>query len=112
MEKGTRVGALMSADETSVKFFGWGTYEGHEVPGPEAGGMGPLVRTMNRTNPKIVLDSGKVVWGCECWFGPEDKVREMLGDRKIEEMDIEAVRAEVAAAAAETQPEEAAPTKA
>jgi hypothetical protein len=23
-----------------------------------------------RRNPKIVLEGGGVVWGCECWWGP------------------------------------------
>ncbi len=26
-------------------------------------------------NPKILLDSGDVVWGCECWWGPEAEVK-------------------------------------
>jgi hypothetical protein len=30
------------------------------------------------TNPCIRLDSGDIVWGMECWWGPEEKVREQL----------------------------------
>lgn len=97
MEKGTRVGAVMSADDKAVKFFGWGTYAGHEVPGPEVGGfMGTLLREMKMVNPKINLDDGKVVWGCECWWGPEEKVRAMLDGRLLESVDIDAMRAEAA----------------
>lgn len=29
-------------------------------------------------NPKIELDNGDVVWGAECWWGPEDKIDEQL----------------------------------
>lgn len=100
MATGMRVGAVMSADDKSVKMFGWGTHVGDEVPGPEvAGFMGEALREHKQTNPKIVLDDGKVVWGCECWWGPEDKVRSMIGGRLLEQVDIEAVRAELAAAA-------------
>jgi hypothetical protein len=102
MEKGIRVGAVMHADNDGVKFFGWGTYQGHEVPGPEvAGFMGHALRENKIPNPKILLDNGKVVWGCECWWGPEAEITKMIGGRKVEEVDIEALRAEHEAAAAE-----------
>ena len=32
---------------------------------------------MNR-NPRIRLDSGDVVWGCQCWWGPEKVVKARL----------------------------------
>jgi hypothetical protein len=38
---------------------------------------------MTRPNPKIVLDNGETVWGCECWWGPEDKIKNMIGEREI-----------------------------
>lgn len=31
-----------------------------------------------RDNPKIVLDDGAVVWGCECWWGPSHEVQKRL----------------------------------
>lgn len=37
---------------------------------------------MGRPNPCIKLDSGKYVWGFECWWGPKDKV---LGKLEQEE---------------------------
>ena len=92
---GERVGAIHTASNDEVRLFGYGVYAGREVPGEEAAGwLADMVREMDHDNPKIVLDSGKVVWGCECWFGPEVEVQAMIGARRVVEVDIDAVRAE------------------
>jgi hypothetical protein len=92
-EPGDRVGAVMSADKVAVKFFGWGVFKGREVPDKSVGGeMGDVLREMGVTNPKIVLDSGKVVWGCECWWGSEAEVKAMLEGRVLIEVDIDEAR--------------------
>lgn len=92
-EPGERVGAVLSADQTSVKFLGWGVFLGREVPGDNVGGsMGNFLREMGVTNPKIKLDNGKVVWGCECWWGSETEVKKMLEGRAVVEVDIDEVR--------------------
>ena len=81
---GARVGAIASANEDGVRFFGYGTYQGEEVPPVEIKFMGGLsLGELGRKNPKIVLDSGDVVWGCECWWGSEEKIRELTADRKV-----------------------------
>lgn len=46
-----------------------------------------------RTNPKLLLDSGKVVWGFECWWGSEEKIRDSIGSRRVVDVDIDEVRA-------------------
>lgn len=93
---GERVGAIHTTSADEVQLFGFGVYAGREVPGPEAAGwMAEMVRDLGHSNPKIVLDSGKAVYGCECWFGPEAEVLEMIGDRRVVEVDIDQVRAEV-----------------
>jgi hypothetical protein len=90
---GERVGAVLSATPTVVKFLGWGTFVGHEVPDAGVGGsMGEVMRELKMTNPKIQLDSGKVVWGCECWWGLEAEVKPMLAGRTVVEVDIDAER--------------------
>lgn len=80
---GDRVGALISVSETQVTFLGYGVYEGdfvlpHEVEYPGMteeeilvmnDGMGDL------PNPRIKLDNGDIIWGCECWWDKEDDVR-------------------------------------
>jgi hypothetical protein len=34
-------------------------------------------------NPKIVLDDGRVVWGCQCWWCREDEFEQLRGGRRI-----------------------------
>ena len=91
-EIGTRVGAVMSADDNEVRFFGYGTYDGDEIPPPGVKMMGIEMHELGVASPKITLDSGKAVFGCECWWGDEARVKKMIGDRRIVEVDIEEAR--------------------
>jgi hypothetical protein len=86
MEKGTRVGAVQSADATTVKLYGYGIYEGDEIPPKE---IDEILAEIGIPNPKITLDNGNVVWGCQCWWGSEERVKKMIGDRKVEIVDVE-----------------------
>lgn len=74
---GDRVGAVQSADKETVYLYGYGVYHG-KIDSP-----------LGHPNPKILLDSGKAVWGYQCWWGPEENVREMIGDRKVQIAEIE-----------------------
>lgn len=74
-KKGERIGAICSAKNNKVIFFGYGTYQGDEIP-PEDIGFGV-------PNPKIVLDNGQVIWGCQCWWGTEEQVKKQLEGRTI-----------------------------
>jgi len=78
---GDRVGAIQKADNTSVYFYGYGTYQGKSIPPENVGGF-----NLGIPNPEIKLDSGVSVFGCECWWGPEDVVKSRIGDRKIIEV--------------------------
>jgi hypothetical protein len=81
---GDRVGAILSSDKDSVNLFGYGTYQGDEIPDEScAGFMAAILRDAKHANPKIVLDDGTIVWGCECWWGPEEKVKADIGSRTI-----------------------------
>jgi hypothetical protein len=86
---GTRVGAIQTADDTTVELFGYGTFDGYFVPPEEIRFAGSLV---SNTNPRITLDNGKVVWGCECWWGPEEKIMAMVAGRTLVMVDIEKER--------------------
>ena len=55
-----------------VFIFGEGNYVGDTIPSEEAQGMGPMMRERKALNPTIELDSGEVIYGCECWWGPLD----------------------------------------
>jgi hypothetical protein len=72
---GDRVGCFLSVVRPKALLLGYGTYVGEEVPPNE--GLGSLTGYLSGqrlANPKIVLDSGDVVWGCECWWGPEEEI--------------------------------------
>lgn len=34
-------------------------------------------------NPKIELDNGKVVWGCQCWWGPVEQVKKRIAGLEV-----------------------------
>ena len=80
---GSRVYAIRDADPEVIHWFGPGTYVGDEVPPSEAPGFGGLT-DLPWPNPKIVLDSGEVVWGMQCWWGPLEHWEQVLGTRRAE----------------------------
>lgn len=102
-QPGIRVGAILSADKEEVRLLGYGVYEGMFEPpiGPfgtpweeyerlalNAFGQEMFERkraegTLRPANPRIRLDNGSVVWGQQCWWGPEDRVRELIGTRRV-----------------------------
>ncbi len=78
-----KVFAVASANKDKVLAFGFGDYVGDEVPPPEI--MGPF-GAVPTPNPKIVLDNGEVIWGCECWWGPaenEEVINKWLKGREL-----------------------------
>lgn len=77
MKPGSRVGAILSADAATVYLFGYGVYEGEDIP---ASGW---MHDAKITNPKIRLDNGKTVWGYQCWWGLEDYVKAQCSGREV-----------------------------
>jgi hypothetical protein len=71
MESGTRVGAILSKSETSLEFFGWGTYRGKAIPPVELWPQGTR-------QDRIELDSGKILWGFEAWWGPVERIKPIV----------------------------------
>ncbi len=59
---GDRVGAILSSKDGEVKFLGFGVYVGDKIPLGAAGWLAEGAVEHKITNPKIELDSGKVVW--------------------------------------------------
>jgi hypothetical protein len=93
-EPGDRVGAISHGKDGTLYIFGYGVYDGDFVPETAAGWMGEACQEVGASNPRITLDSGKVVWGCECWWGSESRVREYCEKfKKVVEIDIEEARA-------------------
>lgn len=115
MKIGDRVGAVLNADDEEVVLLGYGVYEGDfcppgvtepsfealmgdpKTPWPTAAGTlgekravyetmkASVVWKMAYRNPRIRLDDGQIVWGRECWWGPEEKIKAAIekGDRQI-----------------------------
>lgn len=75
---GDRIGAILSANKSTVYLLGYGTYEGRE-----------MISDFPIPNPKLLLDDGTVVWGYQCWWGPEEIVKQSIGDRKVVPAKIE-----------------------
>jgi len=78
VKPGERIGAWLSIlpDEGRGIFLGFGTYVGDEVPPNEGStSLTAFLSGERRPNPKLLLDSGEVVWGCECWWGSEAAVK-------------------------------------
>lgn len=97
MKIGERVGAILGSDDKKLEFLGYGTYQGEEIPKEGFGFMAEVCRNEGIKNPCIQLDSGKVVYGCECWWGPEDEIKNQIESYKnvganIIEVDIDAAR--------------------
>lgn len=90
---GTRVGVILSANHEEVKLLGYGVYAGNFVPPSDSVGFAAKLHNLNVPNPRIDLDSGDTVWGCECWWGPEAEINDLIGERRIVEVSIEEERA-------------------
>ena len=91
-KEGERVGALLGSDETSIDFLGYGVYDGDYIPKEAVGFMAEILKRSGRENPRITLDNGGVVYGCECWWAGEEKVQKLLQTYKENGLEIKMVR--------------------
>ncbi len=82
---GDRVGAIASMNRNSVEFFGYGVYLG-DLKHPIYG----------FNNPKIKLDSGEIVWGCECWWDSEASIQKELENLTIRPLTVAEFRGSLA----------------
>jgi hypothetical protein len=107
-EVGERVGAIASIDKdkdkTICRFFGYGKYAGEEVPFEAGGWMAQNLVERNVKNPKIKLDSGEFIYGCECWWGSEETIKKKVeGCDEVEMIDPNTYRAEALANARKSE---------
>ena len=93
MKIGERVVAIYESNDTEVLYFGTGVYTGDFLPEDALGPLAEYTRTLKFTNPRIELDDGGHVWGCECWWGPEEATRERYKDLKWVLVSIDDLRA-------------------
>jgi hypothetical protein len=76
---GDRAGVILKEEGGFIFLIGYGVYLGKEIPVEAVGPMAEQLRKDEVPNPKIKLDSGSVVYGCECYWGDESGLK-----RKIE----------------------------
>jgi hypothetical protein len=105
---GDRVMALSHAEkkDRTVYVYGRGVYEG-DFPYEDTASTEPFQTDDARSayndkqlldaslpflNPRIRLDDGKVVWGCECWWGDEEAVDQQYEGWTVVMKDIDEVR--------------------
>ena len=88
MEIGERVSTIRNADVDTVYTFGLGVYEGDFIPDPSLRGIAGLLGEMKKSNPRIKLDSGEVVYGCECYWAPEAYLLNEFGTRRFVQVSI------------------------
>jgi len=99
---GDRVGAILGTDKGDevIDFLGYGNYDGEHAPVEAVGFMADCINDANKKapeiikNPRIKLDSGSIVYGCECWWGGADAVKKHLEGKTVKLVDIDQVREE------------------
>lgn len=111
MYPGQRVGAILSAQGNTVRFLGFGVYEGDFMPDgmhvpsfeelqsllngtvpfdetqmrrfyAEHFGNNGLMRRV-RLQPRIRLDNGDIVWGGECYWDDDAAIRKVLAGKDV-----------------------------
>ena len=93
---GTRVGAILEVNECDVKFLGFGQYVGDFIPEEAVGFLATFFKETHKPCPRIKLDSGKTVYGCECWWEEEERVKKILSSYdRVENVDIDKIRTDL-----------------
>jgi len=72
-----RIGVILGQQGDTCEFLGYGIYEGDFIPPEDIGGL-----NIGFPNPRLRLDNGDIVWGCEVWWGDENAVKKYLEEFK------------------------------
>lgn len=78
-EFGKKVMAIQSIEDDVAKVYGEGIYMGRQEPDLVFGSP----NTHGITCPCVLLDTGSIVWGFECWWGDKEKIMGLIGDKKV-----------------------------
>ena len=81
---GSRVGAVLSADDEVVRLLGYGVRVEDSVPSSSVMGTTATdARNKQMKVPCLRLDDGGHVWGPECFWAAEKGVRNWIGERRV-----------------------------
>lgn len=89
---GDRVGAYISNRDGAVEFLGYGVISDFDIPRDGVGYVCNAFIRENRKDAIILLDTGDVVCGCECFWSTEDAVKKTLDGQQIEVVYISDIR--------------------
>ncbi|MGP8322376.1 MAG: hypothetical protein ACT6FG_00040 [Methanosarcinaceae archaeon] len=80
IEPGERAGAVISihGDSKKINLAGYGVYKGYEIPLAGIVYMGVDMHDLKRKNPRIDLDNGHTIWGCQCYWGSEEAMKKRI----------------------------------
>lgn len=79
MNIGDRVAAVCIDDQgCKIYLYGAGIYVGDEIPTDSPNPVAQFCVRSRFTNPKIQLDDGKIIYGCECCWDSELNVTNMV----------------------------------
>lgn len=80
---GDRVIAFESFKDGVLTTYGEGVYLGDKVPDATP------FNTRDIPNPCIRLDSGKHIWGYQCWWGSPEEIDEKYGQHITKILDVD-----------------------
>lgn len=91
-----RVMCVSYDDAKSKKLFvfGEGWYVGDFIPDENVSGPGELARQRKALTPKILLDGGVIIYGCECHWGIKEAIESRFAGYEFVPVSIEEARAE------------------
>jgi hypothetical protein len=78
---GDRIGVYLYQDEP-LPLVGYGVYFGGKVPPPWVENYGTNFAAEGIENPMLLLDDGRIYWGCFCWWGPEEEIKALAATAK------------------------------
>lgn len=89
---GDRVGVIWGADsDHEIRIAGFGVRVEDSVPTGAVGWWAELLKEAHAPNPTIQLDSGEIVYGCECWWGPEAAIKRRLSQCEDQGAEVQTV---------------------
>jgi hypothetical protein len=88
MKIGTRVGAISGVTNSVARLLGYGVYEGSFLPLEATGYRALFLLEHNKKTARIRLDSGEVIYGCECIWMNENRMKKFIAPFQVETVSL------------------------